>query len=373
MNKILICSNHLGSGGIETTLINLIKMYDFKDFKITLLLMNKKGHLLKDLPKNIEVIDFNYCRNKNRIIKKIINTIKYKVYILKLYNRYNYSICFSPHIKEAARIAYYSSPKGKRILWCHSNYPLFFNYDNKRIKKFIRHNKMMKYDKIVFVSENGLNDMIKLLSHIKERSIYIPNFINKEVMEEKSTKKINVNIKNKFVFLNISRHEEKTKKISRIINAAYLLKKNNYKKFVILLVGSGIDTINYKKQVEELNLNDTVIFVGEKSNPYPYYKIADCFLITSDLEGGPITFYEALNFNVPIITTNVGDVNLYSEIYNVRIIEKNEFDLYKKMLDVLNNKQFTYKRFDVNKYNDEIIKKIAYLFWGDNRDENKYI
>ena len=105
-------------------------------------------------------------------------------------------------------------------------------------------------------------------------------------------------------FINVGRHEERQKKLSRLIDAASLLKKDNLN-FQILFIGDGPQTEGYKKQVKEKQLENNILFLGRKQNPYPYFKISDCVLLSSEYEGSPVVYTEAMVLNKPVITTNV--------------------------------------------------------------------
>lgn len=76
-------------------------------------------------------------------------------------------------------------------------------------------------------------------------------------------------------------------------------------KFKVIFVGDGKDSNDYKKRVQELNLEKEIIFLGRKKNPFPYVKKSDCVLLTSEYEGSPVVFTETMILNKPIITTDV--------------------------------------------------------------------
>ena len=69
------------------------------------------------------------------------------------------------------------------------------------------------------------------------------------------------------IFLNVGRHDEKQKQISRILDATYKLNENGFK-FKVLLVGKGTNTKDYEEIIKEKKLNN-VILLGARKNPYP--------------------------------------------------------------------------------------------------------
>ena len=160
----------------------------------------------------------------------------------------------------------------------------------------------------------------------------------------------------KTTFVNVGRHDETQKKLTRIIEAAKLLKKDNYK-FRVIFVGDGEDTDKYKELTKEYNLQKNIIFVGAKENPYPYYKIANCVILSSDYEGYPVVFLESYVLNRPIITTDVSD---FEEIRNKRgiVVQKDTESIYKAMKNFIENGFSIKEQFDIRKYNQEIMNTL---------------
>ena len=150
MKKILITGYNLDIGGIETSLINLLKNFDTKKYDITLVLEKKEGIFLNQIPSNIKVIDYNLSYSKNIIYRKIRNRLKLIIWKIKHKNKYDYSICFATHSIPGALIALNASKNN--AIWLHGNYANFFNYDIKKIDKFFKGIKLQKFKNHVFVS-----------------------------------------------------------------------------------------------------------------------------------------------------------------------------------------------------------------------------
>ena len=60
--------------------------------------------------------------------------------------------------------------------------------------------------------------------------------------------------------------------------------------------------------ISEENLKETFHLLGTKSNPYPYIKNSDFFILPSQSEAYPLVINEALALQKPIISTNVGGI-----------------------------------------------------------------
>lgn len=72
----------------------------------------------------------------------------------------------------------------------------------------------------------------------------------------------------------------------------------------LVLVGKGNLQKECKTLVNDLNLNDKVIFAGFQSNPYPFIKHAKLMVLSSDFEGFGLVITEALALNTPVISTD---------------------------------------------------------------------
>jgi len=161
--------------------------------------------------------------------------------------------------------------------------------------------------------------------------------------------------------LNVGRHFETSKKLSRLIDAAKKLKSEELK-FRILLIGEGKDTNYYKNLVRNADLENEIIFLGKKKNPYPYFKISDCLVLTSDYEGYPVVFLESYVLGLPIITTNVSDSKEEVEGKFGFVTEKTAEDIYFYMKKFIQEGFIRKKVFDPKEFNKQQMEKLQKLF-----------
>ena len=71
----------------------------------------------------------------------------------------------------------------------------------------------------------------------------------------------------------------------------------------LCIVGDGSQRTKLEKLVEELDVFDNVIFLGQKDDACGLYPLFDCFVLSSKSEGLSIALLEALCFGLPIIST----------------------------------------------------------------------
>lgn len=362
MKNLFFSAYTLEIGGIETALVNLLNNL-ITQYNITLILEKKQGTLLNNIDARVNIIEYNPSQNKNVIIRKTINLLKRIKFILKYKNKFSFSASYASYSKMGSFCARTASKNN--VLWIHTDYLAFYNNDKNKMIKFFRFIRYNKFKKIVCVSETSKNSVIQVFPELKGKIMKINNLIDYKNIIKKSEDKIELQKTNITTFLNVARHDERSKKITRIINVAERLKKEKMN-FRVLLIGSGKETEIYKNLVNEKNLDSEIIFLGEKTNPYPYFKISDALILTSDYEGYPVVFDEARALNLPIITTNVSDSKNDIENKFGIVSDKDEQSIYSAMKKFINEGYNIKSKFDVNSYNREIIKKIEKLINGGN-------
>ena len=76
----------------------------------------------------------------------------------------------------------------------------------------------------------------------------------------------------------------------------------------LILVGDGIERASLERAAAAADLASAVIFAGHCPNVWPYYSLADVFVLPSHSEGSPNAVLEAMAAGVPIVACKVGGV-----------------------------------------------------------------
>ncbi len=74
------------------------------------------------------------------------------------------------------------------------------------------------------------------------------------------------------------------------------------------LIGEGPELPKLREQIAMRNLEDAVHCWGFQEDLAPFYAAADLFVLSSDIEGAPLTFLEAMYHGVPVVASRVGGV-----------------------------------------------------------------
>lgn len=358
MKKLLFSAYSLEVGGIEKALVTLLNKLQEKGYEITLVLEKKEGIFLEELNSQISIITYTPNNNKNIIKRKIINLIKQLKFSIKYKNKFDFSASFATYSNSGAFVARNACKNS--CLWGHADYLTLFKNNIDEMKKFFKEKKYNKFKNIIFVSKEGKDTFISVFSDAKNKTKVCNNLINNQQIIELADKEIELKKEEITTFLNVGRHDERQKRLSKIIEVARKLKQENHK-FKILFIGDGQDTEKYKEMVKSYNLEEQIIFLGRKQNPYPYFKISDCVILTSDYEGYPVVFLESMILNKPIITTKVSDYEEIEGKYGYTTTKEID-DIYEKMKLFLEKGFEITEKFDAEKYNEQIIQKLEDLF-----------
>lgn len=260
------------------------------------------------------------------------------------------------------------------------------------VKKIVKNN----IRKIVFVSKKSretFNNIVDKEYIVKNniKTFNIKNYIDGENIISKSNEFKEIENDTKYeqlkeiikehnkngniIFLNVGRHSKEknlitlVKVFNNIIKKSEKREKENEnekqkqkedeygdnileKKIYLLMVGDGKETKELIKYVEENKLTDRIIFLGNKKNPYPYFKMADYVILTSLNEGYPVVFQEAMILDKKIITTDVSDAVIdIKEQQRGYIISFDEKNMKNEIIEILKKEEQQENGIKSKKYN----------------------
>lgn len=134
------------------------------------------------------------------------------------------------------------------------------------------------------------------------RNIIDPSHIHKKSLA-KNDKHIDDWCEDSIVFYAAGRlsHEKGYETLIKAFHIA-CLKYDNIK---LIIAGEGPERHLLEHLISQLNLSDKIKLIGYISNPYPLFKKANAFILSSKYEGQGIVVLEALTLDCPVISTNI--------------------------------------------------------------------
>ena len=355
--KLLFTAYSLNLGGIETALINLVNRINLDKYDVEILLEKKEGIFLDKVKEEIVVKEFKVYDNKNAIIRKILNLSKRVLFTITNYKVYDFSCCYATYSLSGSKLSKIASDN--KAFYVHNNYKDLYK-DERKEKEFFDNRGIEKYDHIIFVSNEYQKEFLRLYPNLKDKVLVLNNFINTKEILEKSKESIKESKpKNKTLFVFVGRLDDDAKKVGRAIRLVKELPDT-----CLWLVGDGPAREEYEKLVKKEKLTSRVKFLGRQKNPYPYMKKADYILMTSDYEGFPVTYLEAITLEIPIITTvDVSDDKLNIGKDYASIISKDEKEMLKQVKEILKENKVP-KKIDIEKLQSTRMTDFEKLFDG---------
>lgn len=324
--KIILVSNALWVGGIETALINLLNCIDYDQFDVTLLTLQAifDFDMKAKIPASCRVLTidrerkhsyqdkykFNrlyHLTEKSENPSLIHKLMMWAVPLIKwienrLYIRFVRELMSSEGFDTA--VAYSDVVAEATIRAIHADrYLMFYHHGAMR---HVYHDRIAykKCEKIIAVSENQASELRKFVPAAANKIIAIHNLTDVEGIRKKAVEDtIEVFDRKKFNIVSVGRVSYE-KGMDIAVHACEKLVKDGFQNICWWIIGDGPAMKEVRKTVAQTNMEDHIILPGMKENPYPYIRQADLYVQPSRFEGYPMTILEALIIGQPVISTD---------------------------------------------------------------------
>ena len=344
--KILIRIGSLRHGGAEKVLVTFLKNLPKDKYEIDLLLNLYSGKYLADVPDWVNVVYLNrgemITTNRPKDIPKKIYRVVYQLllkkypkilYTRKLKNK-QYDIEFAAIHGFMDEVLNSPVRSSKKLMWIHNDLTQVSGYTSEKIRRFF------DYDKIMVISEKIQDTFLSLAKTEveKQKIIRIYNPLDTNEILTKSEKPLqNYSFDSSIpTFISVGTVFPQ-KGFDRLLKVHKRLLDEGLK-HQVLIVGDGYDFENIKSLKTELGVDKTATMLGFTDNPYPYFKKADFYILSSRYEGFPTVLFEAITLKKNIIATDVSGVTEMLENGELGLVTENsEEGIYKGMKKALTN------------------------------------
>lgn len=317
-------------GGAETALIGLLNALDPARVDVDLFLYDHRGemmqfipewvNLLPQIPKYsvlerpiVELVKRGFwgiaaARMSAKLIGKLTNVPSFSMDVFtslftnKLLpticpqKKYDLAISFlTPHTYVKNKVV-----AKKKIAWIHTDYTIY------PIAKNVERPIWRSYNYIASISNDVTRTFLQVFPTLAPKimeieNILSPTFVRKRAELQNVDKEIRhegtITLLSVGRFSDAKNYDNVPDICKRLINETKL----NIKWYII---GYGGDEALIRQKNKEAGMEEHVILLGKRSNPYPYIKACDIYVQPSRYEGKSVTVREAQMLCKPVVVTN---------------------------------------------------------------------
>jgi len=248
-----------------------------------------------------------------------------------------------------------------KIAWIHCDYAKTFGKEVDEIDIYSH------FEKIVCVSQFTRQGFIGCYPSLADKTIAIHNLFDAEHIERLSKATIDDQRfdTSQFTIISLGRVHD-VKRFYLIPEIAAQLKKENMD-FRWYILGSSDIPSELKRLMDAIHsygMEENVIYLGGKSNPYPYLKAADLLVTISKSEACPMIFNEAKILHVPILSVDFGSAFEFIEQGKDGYISSLKL-LPHKLIELTNQPEVisSIQNYEWKGNNDEIFEQLYALFY----------
>ena len=334
MKKILVFSHNMELGGAEKSLLGLLENIDTSCFQVDLFLMRHKGELFSFIPKEINLLPEEPAYASLAVpVQEVIRKRQWKIAYGSWMGKRNareriaslgsdrendiglqyshlYTLPYMPVVGNGTYDAvisfltphYFAAQKvyaKKKIAWIHTDYE---SVDTEHDTQVMMWNQ---YDKIVSISEDVGKSFVSIFPEFEHKLVEIGNFTPYRYIAQ---------MKEAFD----AEEEMPNDGHIRLLSIGRFCHAKNFDNIPIIcrklcaggldvrwfIIGYGSDESLIRRRIMEESMEEHVIVLGKKENPYPYIKACDVYVQPSRYEGHCVSVAEAQMLNRPVIITN---------------------------------------------------------------------
>ena len=336
-SKILFTIHYLELGGAEQSLIGLLEALDYNRWDVDLFVYTHRGELMKMIPTKVHILpEIPEYAQIERPLKEVLRDGYWRIVLARLkakrqFSRYEKrhhpkdgSAIFSfimknvvpllPPISPAVEydlavsfltphdIALEKVKAKKKAAWIHTDYSRI------DVNQALEFPVWAAYDKIVSISLDVTRAFLEVFPSLEHKIVEIPNVLSPKLVRERAE-----NISSE----EIAKEMPREKGVINLLSVGRFSAAKNYDNVPNIcrrilneglsvrwyIIGYGGDESLILRKIQEAEMEDHVILLGKKENPYPYMKACNIYVQPSRYEGNAVTVREAQILGKPVVVT----------------------------------------------------------------------
>ena len=332
--RIFITMHYLELGGAEISLIGLLQALDYSKYDVDLFVHRHQGELMAFIPKAVNLLPEitayaciesplteairrrqlgvawgrlkakwrarryqprDASLSQNAVFQYIAQETVNYLPSLEQYGEYDMAISFlQPHNYVLSKVK-----AKKKVCWIHTDYTKV-EFDVKAELPI-----WTAFDHIVSISPDVTKTFLQIFPSLKDKIVEIENILSSEFVRKRSEE---TNVTNEMPkqegrvnLLSVGRYTD-AKNYDNVPDICRRVREQEID-MRWYIIGYGDDSL-IRQKIHEAGMEEYVVLLGKRTNPYPYMKACDIYAQPSRYEGKSVTVREAQMLCKPVVITN---------------------------------------------------------------------
>lgn len=331
--RIFIAIHYLEIGGAEISLIGLLNAIDYSRYEVDLFVYSHQGELMKLIPKEVNLLPEipKYAQIEQSmtsalklgyvdvVLARLWAKVRFAAYVRRVKPKdgsavfqyvanavtpclpslhhlgvYDLAISFlMPH-----NIVLEKVQARKKIAWIHTDYSRI------DVNATLELPVWNGYDYIASISPDVSRTFLSVFPSLQGKLVEIANILSPAFVRSRAEEQVDLSVfgDEAVKLLSIGRftYPKNFGNVPDILRRIreYGIDARWY------LIGYGGEESLIRQRIREAGMENYVVIVGKKANPYPYIQACDLYIQPSRYEGNSVTVREAQMLCKPVVVAN---------------------------------------------------------------------
>ena len=335
--RIFIAMHYMEIGGAEISLIGLLQALDYSRYDVDLFVYSHQGELMEFIPKNVRLLPEipvyahierpmkeallhghlglvaarlwskwkfgKYLRRSGKtesaaVYQYIGNSVTPLLPSLYRYGEYDLAISFlMPH-----NIVLDKVKAKKKACWIHTD------YSTVEVNAKLELPAWNNYHHIASISAEARNAFPKVFPSLRGKVVVIENILSPDFVRRRAELMGECDVRKEM---------PQSPCVVNLVSVGRFCEAKNYDNVPFIcrrllqmglnvswyIIGYGNDSL-IRKNINDCGMQEHVVLLGKRTNPYPYIKACDVYVQPSRYEGKSVTVREAQMPCKPVVVTN---------------------------------------------------------------------
>lgn len=331
--RIFIAIHYLEIGGAEISLIGLLNAIDYSRYEVDLFVYSHQGELMKLIPKEVNLLPEipKYAQIEQPmtsvlkrgyvdvVLARLWAKVRFAAYVWRvkpkdgsavfqyvanavtpclpsLYHlgKYDLAISFlTPH-----NIVLEKVQARKKIAWIHTDYSRI------DVNAALELPVWNGYDYIASISPDVSRTFLSVFPSLQGKLVEIANILSPAFVRNRAEEQVDLSVfgDEAVKLLSIGRFSHQ-KNFDNVPDILRRIREQGIDACWYLIGYGGEETL-IRQRIQEAGMENYVVIVGKKANPYPYIQACDLYVQPSRYEGNSVTVREAQMLCKPVVVAD---------------------------------------------------------------------